>query len=141
VVARYILPLGMGQYWDMFAPDPMRDSIALEADVVDSRGLRYGFAFPRAADYPIWSAVPKFRHPKFAANLADPECQANREVTAHYVVRQLGLPARAFPVDVALIYQVRTPSPPGGPPADPMTPTYPRVLATLHFARPEEVRP
>src|SRR5205823_12097535 len=47
----YVLPLGLWQSWAMFAPDPLRDTVTLEAEVIDRNGLRYGFAFPRLGDY------------------------------------------------------------------------------------------
>ena len=135
----YVLPLGLWDYWGMFAPDPVRDTVTLEADVVDARGLRYAFAFPKLADYSRLAGVPRFRHSKFAANLGIGEAKLCRELTTHHVVRQLSLPKEAFPVDVRLIYQVRNTPPPGGPPADPMTPTYPYVLDTYHIASHDEV--
>src|SRR4051812_21147614 len=63
----YMLPLGLWQYWGMFSPDPPQNVSFLEAVVVDSRGLRYNFAFPKQSDYSVWRAIPRFRHPKFAA--------------------------------------------------------------------------
>ena len=50
-LAYYILPLGLWQYWGMFAPDPVRDTLMLEAEAIDVRGIRYNFAFPKLADY------------------------------------------------------------------------------------------
>ena len=140
-VAPYILPLGLWQYWGMFAPDPVRETVTLEADVVDTRGLRFRFAFPKLADYSKWQAVPRFRHSKFAMNLLVPDVQSQREVAARHAVRQLALPAEAFPVDVHLVYQVRNAPPPGSPPVDPMTPTYPHVLTHFRFDSLREVTP
>lgn len=139
-VACYIMPLGLWQYWGMFAPDPVRDTMTLEADAVDARGLRTSFVFPKLADYSTWRGIPRFRHSKFAANLSVPELQLQREYTARHVVRRLGMPDEAFPVDVHLLYQVRLTPPPGGPPADPMTPAQPYVIGTYHFETPGEVR-
>jgi hypothetical protein len=141
VASYYILPLGLWQYWGMFAPDPVRDTVMLEAEVVDARGLRYSFAFPRLADYSKWRGVPRVRHSKFAANMAVEECATNREFAARHVVRRLGLPASAFPVVAQLLYQVRLSPPPGGPPPDPMTPTRPHIIATYRFPSLDEVMP
>lgn len=140
-VGYYILPLGQWQYWGMFAPDPVRDTITLEADAVDSRGLRTAFAFPKLADFSTWQGIPRFRHSKFAANQAVADLQLQREYTARHVVRQLRMPDEAFPVDVHLLYQIRATPPPGGPPADPMTPAQPYLVGTFHFETPGEVRP
>jgi hypothetical protein len=51
LVSYYILPLGLWQYWTMFSPDPVRNTFTLEAEVVDAKGLRAVFAFPKLADY------------------------------------------------------------------------------------------
>lgn len=137
----YIMPLGLWQYWGMFAPDPVRDTLTLEADVVDARGLRSTYHFTRLADFSAWQGIPRFRHSKYAMNLAVPELQGDRMLAARHAVRRLAIPDEAFPVDVGLVYQVRTTPPPGGPAADPMTPTRPVVAATFHFQTPGEVRP
>jgi hypothetical protein len=130
----YLLPLGMWQYWGMFAPDPMKESITLEAEVIDSKGLRYGFAFPKLADYSPLAAVPRFRHSKYAANLLNPDTPYDRAFAARHVARQLALPAEAFPVNVTLIYHLKLPPPPGGPPADPMAPTTPYAIGPIPVA-------
>jgi hypothetical protein len=139
-VRYYMLPLGLWQNWAMFAPDPMRQSITLDADVVDARGLRATYAFPRVAELPKLRAVPRFRHSKYVTNLADPEAKVDREIAARHAVRQLDIPAHAFPVEVTLVYQLRHAPAPGGPPADPMTPPQPMTIGTFQFASLEEVR-
>ncbi len=136
----YILPLGLWQYWTMFAPDPIRDTVMLEAEVIDTQGLRHGYSFPHLADFSTWRGVPRFRHSKYAVNLAIDEFEKAREFAARHVVRQLNLPAEAFPVAVHLYYQVR-PAPPPGSPADPMTPPRTSTLATFDFSSPSAVRP
>ncbi|MFO0907565.1 MAG: hypothetical protein U0794_04255 [Isosphaeraceae bacterium] len=141
VVSCYIEPLGMWDYWGMFAPDPMKETITLEADVIDARGIHFGFAFPKLADYTRLTGIPRFRHSKFAANLAMPGNEMYRVLAARHVIRQLALTSEAFPLEVRLIYQVRNAPPPGGPPADPMSQPYPYVLATIPFERPLEVTP
>jgi hypothetical protein len=49
-LAYYMMPLGLWQTWAMFAPDPIRETLTLEADVTDARGLRHRFEFPRVGD-------------------------------------------------------------------------------------------
>ena len=137
----YIVPSGLWQSWTMFAPDPLGDTLMLEAEVVDARGLRYVYPFTKVGELSWWRAIPRFRHSKFAANLLIDEFAAMRAVTARHAVRNLGLPDDAFPLDVSLIHQIRRPSPPGQPTTDPMTPTQPRILETFHFAAAIEVRP
>src|SRR3954447_26051577 len=139
----YILPLGLWQFWAMFAPDPVRDTITLEAEVIDRDGLRYGFAFPRLADYTWWQGIPRFRYSKYAANLVCDEFALPREYAARHVLRRLNLPASVFPDAVHLFYQVRPTPPPDSPSptVDPMTPTRPFVIGTYRIESPSEVRP
>jgi hypothetical protein len=142
VVQCYMLPLGFWQYWGMFAPDPQRDSMTLEAEVIDARGIRSTFAFPKIADYPTQlSKLARFRYPKYAANLLLPDSPLERKFSARHALRQLSLPAEAYPLTISMVYHVRVSPPPGGAPADPMTPTHPIVACTLAFASPSEVRP
>jgi hypothetical protein len=141
VVRWYMMPLGLWQYWGMFAPDPILHTLTLEADVVDAHGLRYNFAFPKLADYSFVGQVPRFRHSKFAANLGIPGLEAHRRLAAKHAVRRLELPAESYPAVVRLQYQVRATPTPGGPPADPMAPTVPYLLGSYKFEGPEEVRP
>ena len=139
----YIIPLGLWQCWSMFAPDPVRDTITLEAEVIDRDGLRYAFAFPRLADYNWWHGIPRFRYSKYAANLIGEEFTLAREYAARHVLRRLNLPADVFPVAVHLMYQVRACPPPDSPSptVDPMTPTKPFVVGTIGIESPREVRP
>jgi hypothetical protein len=136
----YMIPLGLWQYWGMFAPDPVRNTITLEAEVIDAQGIRHGFAFPKLADYPGWEGVPKYRHSKFAANLILDEFVKQREFAARHVVRQLKLPPESFPVDVRIIYQIRETPPPGSPPTDLLAPTRAMTIGAYVFSKPDEVR-
>jgi hypothetical protein len=139
----YMLPTGLWQYWGMFAPDPIRNTVMLDAEVIDRDGLRYGFAFPRLEGFNWWQGIPRFRYSKYAANLASEEFQLPREFAARHVVRCLNLPASVFPVAVHLMYEVRpTPSPNSeSPTVDPMNPTKPYILGTYRIDSPSEVRP
>jgi hypothetical protein len=142
VVQYYMVPMGFWQYWGMFAPDPQRDSMTLEAEVIDARGIRSTFAFPKMADYPTQVAkLARFRYPKYAANLLMPDTQVDRKLSARHALRRLDLPDDAYPLTVSLVYHVRVAPPPGGPPADPMTPPQPFVACTLPFASSSEARP
>jgi hypothetical protein len=139
----YIVPLGIWQFWAMFAPDPIHDTITLEAEVIDKRGLRQRFAFPRVADYDKWHAIPKFRHSKYAANASIKEDDFNRvrRFAARHVVRSLKIPADAFPLDVHLFYQIKETPAPGTPPEEAIKPTRQLLLETYAFAKPSEVWP
>jgi hypothetical protein len=137
----YIFPLGLFQYWTMFAPDPVRDTVTLEAQITDAKGLAYTFAFPRVGDYTPWQAIPRFRYSKYVANLSDPSFELPRKFAARHAIRTLHLRADAFPVEAHLVYQLRLTPPPGAPPADPMTPTKSVVIGQFQFATPAEVYP
>jgi hypothetical protein len=139
----YMLPLGLWQSWAMFAPDPVRDTVTLEAEVIDANGVRYEFAFPRMADYTWWQDIPRFRYSKYAANLSGEEFALARRFAASHVLRRLKLPAEVYPVSVHLMYQSRVTPPPGSPlPAiDPMSPTKPLVVGTVQIDNAREVQP
>ena len=141
-VRYYVLPLGLWQSWAMFAPDPQRDGFTLEAQVIDARGIRSTFAYPKMADFPTQlQKLARFRHPKYAANLLIPDSQLERKLSARHALRQIGLPDQAYPLTVSLVYHARVSPPPGGPPADPMNPPQPFVACTIPFASPSEMRP
>ena len=143
VVSLYILPLGLWQYWGMFSPDPPANILMLDATVTDVRGMRHNFEFPRQADSSIWRAMPRFRHSKFVMNLSDPDpgMELNRRCAARHVVRQLAMPAEAFPVDVQLIFTA-IPCPPAGSTLA-ETPSQKQFfpVGTYRFASRDEVLP
>ena len=137
----YLHPTGVWQHWGMFAPEPMRDSFAVDAEVFDSRGLRFEVPFPRAEGLNPIAGIPAFRHSKLAVNLFIPDWNNAREAAAHHAVRTLALPASAYPVDVHMIARYH-PSPDfGGGPADPMAPDRTVALQSFHFASRDEVNP
>ncbi|MDR3635377.1 MAG: hypothetical protein P4L84_16350 [Isosphaeraceae bacterium] len=138
-VQRYVMPLGLWQFWSMFSPNPFRDTLVVEAEVVDSQGLRHVFAFPRSSDYSIWRAMPRFRYMKYTANLVGDDVDPLRMGAARHVLRTLNIPAASYPVDVHLYYKYR-PIAPMGTPDDPMTPTKTHTVATYAFADLSEVR-
>jgi hypothetical protein len=139
--AYYLMPLGQWQYWGMFAPDPLRDTVTLEALVLDAKGLLHTFAFPQEGNRSIWDAAWHYRHSKYAANFAlKDEFKAHREFAARHAVRQLHLPPEEFPVEVRLVYQIK-PTPPPGTLPDPMTPQTSSVIESYLFPTLEEVLP
>lgn len=141
-IVKYMVPLGQWQYWGMFAPDPMRDTMMLEAAVVDARGLLHTFAFPKEKDFGAWGSSLHYRHSKYAANFAlKEEFKAHREFAARHAVRQLGMTADMFPVDVQLMYRIKPTPPPGSPPPDPMMPLAVAAIDTYRFPSLKEVQP
>ncbi|HEV3164601.1 MAG TPA: hypothetical protein VGZ22_11285 [Isosphaeraceae bacterium] len=141
-VMYYMMPLGQWQYWGMFAPDPMRDTVMLDAVVLDAHGLLYRFSFPRETEMGPWKSALHYRHSKYSANYSlKDEFAAHREFGARHVVRSLKLPASAFPVEVELVYQVLKTPPPMGGLTDPMTPPETVPIQTYKFPTLEEVMP
>jgi len=140
LIRYYLMPIGHVQYWGMFAPDPLRDPVSVEVDVLDARGLRASYVFPKAVGYSVLGKVPRFRYPKFATNLIPADEKVMRQCTARYAVRQLSIPAEAYPILVDLMFQVRRTSDPGTLP-DPMNGPKPCVVASYKFDHPGDVRP
>ncbi len=138
----YVLPLGVWQWWAIFAPDPLRENRVMEAEVIDAKKLIHVFEFTRLGDLAWYEKLPRYRHPKFTDNMmSGGEYVKQREFTARYVIRQLGLGADAFPLTVSLYTKINDPPPPGTPSADPMTPPRVHMIERFQFASLEEVRP
>jgi hypothetical protein len=140
-VRYYMLPLGLWQGWAMFAPDPAGEALALEAEVIDAKGMRHVYPFVHLSQCSWWEALPRFRHFKFAYNLLGEEYVQAREYTARYAVRQLNLKAEAFPLQVNLYYDVMSPPANGETVRDPMQLPSIAMLGTYQFERESEVRP
>jgi hypothetical protein len=137
----YVLPLGLWQWWAVFAPDPIRNSITLEAEVIDTKGLRHVYEFPRIGDLSQWSKIPRYRNPKFTANMPVEEYARQRQFTARHAVRQLGLGADSFPLWVSLYHRITDTPSPGTGVSDPLAPTRVQMLDRFEFASLKEVRP
>jgi hypothetical protein len=137
----YMLPLGLWQSWWIFAPDPMGETAVLESEVIDARGMRHIYEFPRVADLPWWKKLPRFRHPKFTCNLMLEEYATQRQFTGRYVLRQMGLPPEAYPVRLSLYCQIKAPPPPGQAFTDPKARARLYNVGTYDFVALDEVRP
>jgi hypothetical protein len=137
----YVLPLGIWQWWAIFAPDPIKENWLLEAEVVDVQGIRRIYEFPTIGDLSWWARVPRYRHPKFTSNMMDPEYTRQRVFAARHVVRQLGLAEEAFPLTVTLYCRIQPTPPPGTATVDPMTPRRIHVIDRFPFESIKEVRP
>lgn len=140
-VAHYLVPIGLDQAWGMFAPNPVQHTNNLEALSIDNNGIQRVFVFPRMDDFSLWKAIPRVRHSKYASNAAGENNKAIREYAVRHALRQLKLPADAFPVTVHLYYQVTETPPLGGPPRDPMKPPVTTALGTYRFPTLAEVMP
>jgi hypothetical protein len=137
-----MLPTGLWQNWAMFAPEPVRDTVAFEAVIQDRSGMLRSVPFPRTAELSVIEAIPKYRHAKFTAMIGAKESTAAREFTARHVARTAGLPDDAFPVTVQLYYHYWPSNPPGQGAMDPLG-VEPRikVLETYRFASLEDCQP
>ncbi len=136
----YMFPLGLWQNWSMFAPNPMQNTLTLEALAIDKNGMMHNFVFPKMSDFSIWQGVPRVRHSKFTSYFANDEFAVLREVGARHVIRELKIPPEAFPVEVELRFVVRDTPPPGTVP-DPMALTRTVPIKEYLFPNWEEARP
>jgi hypothetical protein len=138
----YILPLGIWQWWAIFAPEPVRENHLLEAEVIDAKGLIHIYEFPKLGDLSWWERISRYRHPKFTGNMIQGgEYSRLREFAARHVVRQLGLGDDAFPLNVSLYVRVTAGPPPGSAVADPMSPARIQMIERYQFASLKEVCP
>ena len=137
----YMLPLGIWQWWAIFAPDPIRGSITVNAEVVDAQGMRHVYPFTRLADLSWWERIPRYRNCKFAGNMPSEEYAKTRQFAARHVVRQLDMKPEAFPVWVSMYIELTDPPPPGSGVPDLMTEPRVQVLDRFEFRSPKEVRP
>ncbi len=138
----YMLPLGIWQWWAIFAPDPIRETTLLDAEVVDCKGMRYLHEFPRIGELSMWNKIARYRQPKFTSNVSSEEYARQRRFTARHAVRQLGMGPEAFPLWVSLYYQVKASPLPGTMAvADPMAAPQIQLIDRFEFASLKEVRP
>jgi hypothetical protein len=136
----YVLPLGIWQWWAIFAPDPMKDDLYLESEVVDAKGMRRLFEFPTIGDLPWWAKLSRYRHPKFTSNMMNEEYTVHRRFTCRHVLRQLDLNDDAYPLMVSLYVRVKPTPPFGTAVADPMTPSHIQMIDRFEFTSSKEVR-
>jgi hypothetical protein len=136
----YVLPLGIWQWWAIFAPDPMKDDLYLEAEVVDAKGMRRLFEFPTIGDLSWWAKLSRYRHPKFTSNMMNDEYLVHRRFTCRHVLRQLDLNDDAYPLVVSLYVRVKPTPPFGTAVADPMTPSHIQMIDRFEFTSSKEVR-
>jgi hypothetical protein len=141
VAAHYIIPLGLDQSWGMFAPNPVMHAKTMEVLTVDKNGIQRTFAFPKMTDFTVWQAMPRVRHSKFTSNCGQPMQTAFREFAVRHAIRQLKIPADAFPVEAELLYQTYETPPLGDEPRDPSKPPTPQSLQMYRYPTMAEVTP
>ncbi len=136
----YMLPTGLWQYWGMFAPDPMTQTVIAEAMARDAQGKIHRYAFPKLADYSSLGRIPRFRYSKFTCNLKESAMPEHRELAVRHAIRQMNLTENEFPLHVELNYLLWQAPPPGSPPVDPMTPPTQQLIAAYKYDSLAEVR-
>jgi hypothetical protein len=137
----YVLPLGIWQWWAIFAPNPIRENQILEAEVIDAKGIRHIYEFTKIGEMSSWEKMFRYRDPKFTSNMMNDEYAQQRVLTARHVVRQLGLKDNAFPLCVSLYVKLTDTPPAGTTDVDLMSPPRIHVLERFEFASLKEVRP
>jgi hypothetical protein len=138
----YVLPAGVWQWWAIFAPDPVRNTVWMDVEVVDAKGIRYLYEFPRIGDLPFWQKSAAYRQPKFVNNMSIPEYFGQRKTTARHALRQLGVKPEAFPCWVSLYYLVKdSPEPGTTAVSDPMAAPRIEMIERFEFVSMQEVRP
>lgn len=141
VALYYLIPMGLDQAWGMFAPNPDMHAMTVEVTTVDKNGIQRTYTFPKMTDFSPWQAIPRVRHSKFTSNLGVERNTAHREFAVRYAIRQLKIPADAFPVEAEMVYRVQETPPPGAPPRDPMKPPVSQRLQTYRYPSMAEVTP
>jgi hypothetical protein len=137
----YMMPTGQWQHWGMFAPEPFRETVMLEAQARDARGDYHIHTFPRMADKPFHVAFLGYRHSKFMHNMALEDNVAQREFAARHAVRSWNLPAEAFPVELDLYYKAWRPAALGDPPHEEARAPEIQMLQAYKFPTIEDVQP
>ncbi len=141
VAIHYLLPLGLDQAWGMFAPNPAAHPMTLEVLTVDKNGIQRVFDFPKMTEFGVWEAFPKVRHSKFTSNCGIEFHRDFREFAVRHAIRQLKIPADAFPVEAELLYLVLETPPLGEPARDPMKPPTRQTLELYRYPSMAEVSP
>ena len=76
----YVLPTGMWQWWAIFAPDPVRNTTMLDAEIVDAKGMRHIFEFPRIAELTLVAKDSAVSSAQVHGQHGDPEYTRAEEV-------------------------------------------------------------
>jgi hypothetical protein len=98
----YLYPLGLWQYWDMFAPDPVQKDAWCDAEVVYLDGTKATFEYPRMKSLSIFEKFMKERHRKYYERV---DGEANRYLWppfAQYIGYQMAIDPKNPPVQVNL---------------------------------------
>lgn len=89
-VSAYMYATGLWQYWDMFAPNPQRRDVSLEAVAIYSSGSEKTYRFPRQRDFPVFERYFRERTRKYIERGAGRRYQYLWPHMARYAARRLG---------------------------------------------------
>ena len=113
-LAPYVIPLGFGQQWDMFAPNPPLSNNLLEAEVTLADGTRTTWRFPRMEEMSKFERYRSERHRKWASErvvaFGRPLAPV-ADAAARYAARQVGRPDNPARKVELVRYRSQTPSP------------------------------
>ena len=141
----YVLPLGLWQWWAIFAPDPWAARWCSTPRWSTSRGCDYTYPFTRLSELSWWQKFPRYRNCKFVSNMLSDEYKTHRTFTARHAVRELlrdhTLSEESFPLGVSLYTESSVTPPPGTGKSDPMAQPIVHQIASFQFASPKEVQP
>lgn len=108
----YIEPTGMWQFWDMFAPDPMRSDTYVEGVIQFQDGSIKTVEFPRMAKLPLAQRYVKERFRKYIERGNNPDYQYLWPAIAQWLAAQSFTDPNNPPVAVNLQRQTRIVPPP-----------------------------
>jgi hypothetical protein len=110
----YMLPTGLWQAWNMFAPNPAMSNVYLEAEVTLADGIRAVWKFPRMSELGYFERYRKERYRKWATERV---WSAGRgeplvvEGAARYAARQVERPGNPARLVELVRYRAQVPSP------------------------------
>lgn len=84
----YIEPIGLWQYWDMFAPDPLRKDYYFDAVVQYRDGTTKTVDFPRVNQMPLFQKYYGERFRKYGERVQDAEYQYLWPTWAQWIAEQ-----------------------------------------------------
>ncbi len=109
----YLMSTGLWQYWDMFAPDPLRLDYYVDAVVRYEDGTLREAKFPRLADMPVLSRYAKERYRKYIERVQGDEAYFLQPELAQWIALQNFDDPKNPPVGVNIRrHSRRIPAPP-----------------------------
>lgn len=140
VVRPYMRATAFAQSWNMFAPNPDKTDVYLEARIAYADGERRSWFFPRMAQMGFARRYQEERWRKMVEVATHGNALAVGPALAHYAARVNYADAQNPPVSVELVQHTRTVPPPGHPmPSYAEIPLMPAPNAVLPI-RPEDLR-